>query len=175
MVDDPSPGRSRTLCRLATASCSWLVCSPPALPADTRAKRLADRILPRSGWPAGVYFGGVGGLLVVAPALSTRPGLAAIGLASLGGGAWCAVNFWRCRHAHCVVTGTGWLVLGALGLAGAGLGHSVVGGAERPVFLAVLALGVAFEAATYLNRGSYALTSTSPGHDDSVAVRPGSG
>lgn len=154
---DGSAG-SRRVRRLATGCCSWLVCCPPVLPADTRAKRLADRLLPRAGWPEVAYFAVVVALLGLAGRLPARPGLVVTGLACLGGGAWCAVNFWRCRHAHCLITGIGWLALGVAALTGAGLGHSLLGGADRPAFLGVLAAGVLFEAATYLTRGTYTLT-----------------
>lgn len=54
MLDQrPLRGRQAVSARLVTACCSWLVCSPPPLAADTPAKRLADRLLPRPGWLAG--------------------------------------------------------------------------------------------------------------------------
>ncbi|MGH3448569.1 MAG: hypothetical protein ACRDP4_13195 [Nocardioidaceae bacterium] len=159
MIDDHpyAQTRSDAMGRTVATCCSWLVCSPPTLPADTPAKRLADRVMPRSGWPSVVYFAAVLVLLGVAPLLPTRPELAVTALASIGGGAWCAINFWRCRHAHCVVTGAGWLALGSLSLVGAGVGHSVLAGAEQVVFYAVLVVGVIFEAGAYLSRGSVAL------------------
>jgi hypothetical protein len=170
MIDHgSSTARPARMGRLATGCCSWLVCSPPRLAADTRAKRFADRVLPRPGWPAAVYFAVAVALLALAPRLSTRWGLVVTAIACLGGGGWCAVNFWRCRHAHCLVTGAGWLALGGLAVAGVIVGHSVIGGTERLVFLAVLAAGVLFEAVTYQARGSYALTPPGP----SIGVRMG--
>jgi hypothetical protein len=53
-------------------------------------------------------------------------------------GAVCVLNFWRCRQAHCVVNDVGWLGLALVAFVGAGLGHSVIGGYEQPVFLGVL-------------------------------------
>lgn len=150
--------------RAATACCSWLVCTPPVLPADTRAKRLADRVLPRRGWPVVAYFAVVVVLLSVAGNLEARPGLVVTGLSCLGGGSWCVVNFWRCRQAHCMITGVGWSALGVLALAGAWLGHSLLDGADRPAFLAVLVAGIIFEAATYLTRGRYTLTPAAHDH-----------
>ena len=41
-------------------------CEPPTLPADTAAKRFADRLLPRGGWQQWLYFAGVIGLWVLA-------------------------------------------------------------------------------------------------------------
>jgi hypothetical protein len=79
--------------------------------------------LPRAGLPVVVYFAAVIGTLNVAP-LFSRPAaeLALEGTAALAAGGWCALNFWRCRHAHCLVTGVGWLGLSLLALVGAGLG-----------------------------------------------------
>ena len=99
-------------------------------------------------------FVAVVGLFILAPHLPTRAGLAADGLAALAGGAWCGLNFWRCRHAHCAVTGGGWLALSALAFGGAVLGHSLINGYEQPVFLAVLVASVIFEAGWSLRRGS---------------------
>jgi hypothetical protein len=102
-------------------------------------------------------FAAVIGLLILAPHLPMRADLAADGLAALAGSAWCGLNFWRCRHAHCAVTGAGWLALSALAFFGAGLGHSLIGGYEQPVFLAVLAAALAFEATWRWARGTSAV------------------
>jgi hypothetical protein len=128
--------------------------SPPDLPADTMLKRRADRLLPRTGVPALLYCAAVVGLLSLAPHLPERANLAADGLAALAGAAWCGLNFWRCRHAHCVVTSTGWAALSVLAFTEAVLGRSLIGGDEQPVFLAVLAAAVLFEAGWRLARGS---------------------
>lgn len=138
-----------------TALWGW---SPPDLPADTPLKRRIDRLLPRSGVSAVACFVAVVGLFILAPHLPTRAGLAADGLAALAGGAWCGLNFWRCRHAHCAVTGGGWLALSALAFGGAVLGHSLISGYEQPVFLAVLTAALAFEAAWRWVRGTSAVT-----------------
>jgi hypothetical protein len=73
---------------------------------------------------------------------------------------WCAVNFWRCRHAHCVITGAGWLALAAFSFLEAGLGRSVIHGDEGLVFLGVLGVGLAFEGAWYVARGTNAVSSS---------------
>ena len=132
--------------------------APPDLPADTPLKRRADRLLPRTGWPAVLYFAAIVGLLNLAPHLPGRANLAVDGLAALAAGAWCVLNFWRCRHAHCVVSSTGWLVLSVLAFTGAGLGRSLIGGDEQLVFLAVLAAAVAFEVGWRCARGTNAVT-----------------
>ncbi len=72
------------------------------------------------------------------------------------GGVWCGVNFWRCRHTRCAVTGAGWLVLSILAFTGAVLGHSVDRGDKQLVFLAVLAAGLIFKTAGWYARGSNA-------------------
>jgi hypothetical protein len=134
-----------------TALWGW---SPPDLPADTPLKRRIDRLLPRSGVSVVACFVAVVGLFILAPHLPTRAGLAADGLAALAGGAWCGLNFWRCRHAHCAVTSGGWLALSVLAFGGAVLGHSLISGYEQPVFLAVLAAALAFEAVWRWARGT---------------------
>ena len=131
--------------------------SPPDLPADTPLKRRADRLLPRSGVPTVACYAAVVGLLILAPRLPMAAALAADGLAALAAGAWCGLNFWRCRHAHCAVTSAGWLALSVLAFTGAALGHSLISGYEQPVFLAVLAAGLVFEAAWSWLRGSNAI------------------
>jgi hypothetical protein len=55
------------------------------------------------------------------------------------------------------LTGAGWLGLGVFAFVEAGLGHSVIDGYEQPVFLIVLAVGVAFELVWALWRGNNAV------------------
>jgi hypothetical protein len=133
--------------------------SPPDLPADSALKRAVDRALPRSGLGFTLYW-----LLVfaleysLAPHLAVRGRLGVEGGAALLAGAWCGLNFWRCRHAHCAVSGTGWLALGALGFAAAGIGRSLLGGYDQLVFIAVLAIALACEGLWYHARGTNAVT-----------------
>lgn len=128
------------------------------LAADNRAKRWTDRVLPRTGLPAVLYFLAVVALLNVGPRLAApRPGLALFGIASLAAGLWCSLNFWRCRHAHCLITGPGWTLVALLSFAGVAVGRSLVGHAEGPIFDAVLALGLAFELGWRQARGSHAV------------------
>ncbi len=119
--------------------------------------------MPRPGLPAVVYFAVVFALLNLARIIPARADLVAVGLAALAGGTWCGLNFWRCRHAHCAVTGVGWLALAVFTFVEAGLGHSLIGGNEPSVFLAVLGAGLAFECAWYLVRGTNAVTPSSEG------------
>ncbi|HEX6489503.1 MAG TPA: hypothetical protein VF137_11625 [Candidatus Dormibacteraeota bacterium] len=131
--------------------------SPPPLAADTPVKRLVDRWLPRTGFELIVFYAVIVLMLNFALHLPRRGELALDGTAALLAGAWCALNFWRCRHAHCVVTASGWLVLALLAFGEAGLGRSLIHGDEQLIFLAVLPVGVAFEFAWSRARGSNAI------------------
>ena len=116
--------------------------------------------MPSSGLPLVIFFTAVVVLLNIGGVLPRPLDLAAVGLASLGAGAWCSLNFWRCRHAHCLITGTGWLGLAGFAFVEAGLGRSLIHGYEAPVFLAILGAGLVFEAAWRATRGTNAMTST---------------
>lgn len=131
--------------------------SPPPLRADTALKRRVDLLLPRAGMAACLYLAAIVALLGMAAHLPLRPALMFDGVAALAGGGWCSLNFWRCRHAHCAVTGIGWIALSGLAFIEAGLGHSFIGGDEQLLFVAVLAAGLAFEAAGSRARGGNAL------------------
>jgi hypothetical protein len=152
-----SPGATPNCCG-PTALFGW---SPPPLPADTELKRRVDRLLPRSGVPFVLFFAAVVALLNVGAILPVRLDLVAVSVASLSAGGWCAVNFWRCRHAHCVITGTGWLALAGFTLFEAGLGRSLIHGDEGLVFLGVLAAGLVFEGVWSVARGTNAVSSQS--------------
>ena len=132
-------------CR-ARALCGW---SPPSLPADTVTKQRVDRI--RVGDLAA--FGTVAvvvGLLTLAAHLPPRASLVTVGVAGLVAGGWCSLNFWRCRHAHCLITGPGWLAFGVFACSEAAVGRSLVGGHEQSVFIAVLGTAIAFEIVWYV-------------------------
>jgi hypothetical protein len=144
--------------RLQRSLWGW---SPPPLPARTRWQDAVDRWLPRSGAECVLYFAVVAGLLSLAPHLPVRGDLALEASAFLAAGSWCALNFWRCRQVHCLLTGAGWLALGALTLGEVALGHSLAHGYEQLIFLAVLAAGVAFEAAWAFLTRTNALAGTS--------------
>jgi hypothetical protein len=136
------------------ALCGW---SPPSQPADTAAKRFIDGVLTRSGaWCAVVTAVVVA--FNVAAHLPTRGALALDGLAALLAGGMCGANFWRCRHAHCLITGAGWLPLSVVAFAGAVTGHSLVDGWEQTAFTGTLVLSLVFEIFWYLARGTNALT-----------------
>jgi hypothetical protein len=130
--------------------------SPLPLPADTALKGRVDRLLVGNA-PAFVMVAVVVGLLNVGPHLSIRAMLALDGLAALVGGTWCSLNFWRCRHAHCLVTGAGWLALSVFAFTESVLGHSVIAGYEQLVLLGVLAAALIFEYGWYLTQHANAI------------------
>jgi hypothetical protein len=127
----------------------------------TKAKRLVDRVLV-GAVPALVVLAVVVVLLNVAPHPPLRAALVLVGLAALAAGGWCSLNFWRCRHAQCLVMGPGWLGFGVFCFAEAGVGHSLIGGYEQPAFLGILALAVAFEAGWRSVKGTNAVTLARP-------------
>ncbi|TAN19865.1 MAG: hypothetical protein EPN30_11485 [Actinomycetota bacterium] len=132
--------------------------SPPDLPADSALKRNVDRALPRTGLGYIIYWAVVIGLeFGLAPHLPVRGRLSVEGVAALLAGAWCGLNFWRCRHAHCAVSGAGWSALGGLALVEAGMGHSLIGGYDQLVFIGVFVFALVFEGLWYRARGTNAL------------------
>jgi hypothetical protein len=137
------------------ALCGW---SPPSLPADTDLKQRVD-VIRLGNLAALAVVVAVVGLLNLAGHVSVRPALAADGLAGLVAGSWCLLNFWRCRHAHCLITGPGWIAFGLFALVEASFGHSLMAGYEQPVFLGVLAVAAIFEACWYAVRGTNAIVS----------------
>jgi hypothetical protein len=159
--NDVAPGGTPVHLSVGEAGCGgprglwgW---SPPRRPAETALERRVDRFFPRSGVRCLLFVLAIIALLSVAPHLPTRERLGADAVAFLAAGGWCALNFWRCRHAHCALSGAGWLALGVLALAEAGLGHSLIGGYEQPAFLGVLVIAVIFEGAWYLQHGTNAM------------------
>lgn len=149
--------------------------SAPVLPADTAIKRQVDHLLPRCGWPAVAYFAAVTGLLGLAQIIPAPAYLVADAAAFATGGTWCALNFWRCRQAHCLLTGAGWLLLALFAAAEAGLGHSLIHGDEQLVFLAILVIGVIFEASWYLLHRSNAMARCPPGGSHGLSGQPAIG
>ena len=131
--------------------------SPPPRPADTALQRLVDRLLPRTGLACALYFAAVIGLLNLARVLPAPSYLLVDGLAALAAGSWCGLNFWRCRHAHCLISGGDWLGLSGFVFIEAGLGRSLIGGNEQVVFLGVLVAALLFEGAFCLARGANAI------------------
>jgi hypothetical protein len=137
------------------ALCGW---SPPDHAADTPLKRSLDRLVPRTGIGVCLFFAAVAGLLLLAPLFTRRLELGIEGVAALLAGAWCAINLWRCGHAHCVVTSSGWLVLALFTFYEAAIGRSLIAGDEELVFVLILGAGVVFEWAWTAARGTNAVT-----------------
>ena len=136
-----------------------LVCPPPRLPANTPGKRLADRLLP-TGAGQWIFFATVAAGISVAPVLPTRAGLALGAVVTFAASAWCLINFWRCREAHCVVNGYGWAALGVLEIVELALGRSVIMGDEGLAFVAVLVVALVFECGWRARSGTNALVRT---------------
>jgi len=133
--------------------------SPPRVDPDGHLERLADRLLP-TGVGQWIFFGAVVAAVSLAPNLPRRWALALAAVATLAASAWCLVNFWRCREAHCILSGSGWALLGALGLVETGVGHSLVGDYGGALFFAVLVLAYSFEFVWRARYGTNALTRT---------------
>jgi hypothetical protein len=142
----------------STASRLPLVCPPPPLTADTRGKQIADRVLPK-GIAQCIYFAIVAAGVAVAPTLPLRPGLGLALAATVAASSWCLVNFWRCREAHCVVSGVGWAALAALEVIELSLGRSFLFGSEGLFFVAILIVALGFEGLWRSRHGSSALIS----------------
>ena len=144
------PSRSRSI---------PLACPPPRLPADTRGKRLADRVLP-TGAGQWIFFAAVAVGISAAPHLPTRGGLVLDVVVTFAASGWCLVNVWRFREAHCVVNGYGWAALGLLEVVELALGRSVIRGDEGLIFVAILAVALCFECVWQGRSGTNALTRT---------------
>lgn len=153
-IGDPRNTRGTDAACGARALCGW---SPRSLPADSTLKRRVDRIRLGNIAAVGIVVAVVA-LLNIAAHLSAQPALALDGLAGLAAGGWCTLNYWRCRHAHCLITGPGWLAFGAFALVEAGLGRSIIDGYEQPIFMGILAVAVVFEVSWYLARRTNAIT-----------------
>src|SRR5207244_2253001 len=139
--------------------------APPPLPADTAARRRIDRLLPRPGIPAAVYFAALIVLLGLAPHLPRRAELAADGLAFVAAGGWCGLHLWRRPPAPCMVNASGWPGVSPVALAEAGLGRSLIHGDEQLVFLGVLVAALGFEGLWYLAKGTNVISRTTRGTD----------
>lgn len=149
-VPGPAPtGRPvRVCCRV----------KPASLPADTAGRRVADAAV-RLGDVGGGWLlvGVIVGLFVLSAFLPVRGALALDVAAFALGAGYCLLNFWRCREAHCVVTGVGWAALALFTAVELVRGASVVGGLEQLVFLGILVVAFGFEAAWRARTGTNAL------------------
>lgn len=136
-----------------------ILCSPPRLKADTDAKRVIDRILPTGAWRC-AFFIAIAVGISAAGQLPTTPGLALGAATTLVASGYCLLNFWRCREAHCIISGTGWAALGLFEAAEIAAGHSLIHRNEGAAFVAILVIAVAFETFWRRRHGTNALRTT---------------
>jgi hypothetical protein len=131
---------------------------PPRLPGASRWHRSADRFL--SGVQSICKMGLLAvvlGAFFVASLLPDRIGVWIAVVLYLAVGLYCSVNFWRCREAHCVITGAGFTLLG-LGLLAEALGvHTPIGEYNGQILLGVLVVALAFEAVVRARNGTNAV------------------
>jgi hypothetical protein len=85
----------------------------------------------------------------------------------------CSANFWRCRHAHCLITGGGWLALSAVAFAGVAAGHSLIIGWEQTAFLVILAIALTFEVSWFIARRTNAMAPQTSTTSRWIASRTG--
>ncbi len=138
-------------------TCVGGTCAPEALPARNGFERLLDAY---TGMAApilrGCYSLFFAGAVFLASLLSGAPaGLWLSTVYFLAFAAYCLANFARCREAHCVVTGSGWALVGAASLVGALLGWPSLGEVWI-AFVVVAVLGHGFEGAWRAARGTNA-------------------
>lgn len=133
-------------------------CDLPTPPPTTVGQRLADRYRDLAGpvfrMPIGVLV--AIGVAVAAGWLPVRAGMALDALFLLAIGVYCAANFWRCREAHCVITGTGWTAAGLAAMLAA-VGGYAWNDALWIWFLIVWVVGLTFEFAVRRRTGSNVL------------------
>ena len=134
-------------------------CSPPASPARTIFEHAVDRyVAVANPFLRGcLVFLVVGAVAVASVRLGPEAGLTLVAAYLIIHATHCLANFLRCREAHCIVTGTGWLVLAGVAAGGA-LTQQDVRSAVWDAFLAVTIAGFGFEFVWKAIRGSSALT-----------------
>ncbi|HEY7279103.1 MAG TPA: hypothetical protein VH594_24260 [Trebonia sp.] len=144
-LNGPAASGWTTVGSVPRSSRGW---SLPLRAAESRLKRAADGLRSRSGRPLAARYAMVIALIALAAPLPVRGTLIVAALAAAAAGGWCAVNFWRCGHAHYAATGGGWLALALFSVseaAEAADDRSVIDGHEGIVLLAILALAVTLE------------------------------
>jgi hypothetical protein len=123
------------------------------------AGRIAARYVSVTGpvlrGPAGVAVAVAS--FAVAGAVGGRAGLAVASGYVAVVGAYCLLNFLRCRETHCAVTGPGFLLAAVLGFTAALMPGPVLSwyrtSTEAAVFLVILAAGYALEHAVAARTG----------------------
>jgi hypothetical protein len=133
-------------------------CAPPANPAHTTVERALDRYVALTApfLQGCLVFVVVGAVAFASFQLGPIAGLALIAGYLSVHGTYCLANFFRCREAHCIVTGVGWSVLALVAVGGV-LAERDIRRAVWDAFLAVTIVGFAFEFVWTAVRGSNAL------------------
>jgi hypothetical protein len=100
-------------------------------------------------------------VFLVAAGIGGRPGVAVAAVWLVVSGTYCLANFFCCREAHCVVTGSGWTAFGLLTLVIALIPGGWLGWLHVEVvvltYLAVLGAGYGFEGVVASRTGRAAL------------------
>lgn len=138
-------------------TCVGGTCAPEASPARNGFERMLDAYI---GMTAPILRGCysvlfAGAVFVASLLLGAPASLSLCAVYFLAFAAYCLANFARCREAHCVVTGSGWALVGAASLVGALLGRPSLGEVWI-AFVAVAVLGHGFEGAWRAARGTNA-------------------
>jgi len=139
-------------------TCVGGTCAPPTAPPGNRFERALDIYTSVTApYLRGCYvFLTVAVVWFVSRALGLSVGLLVEGAFFLIFGTYCLANFARCREAHCIVTGLGWLALAIVSL-GAVLAGRDIRGAAWTAFLVIAVAGHGFEWRWKARHGSNAL------------------
>jgi len=79
-------------------------------------------------------------------------------MTTLAASTYCLLNFWRCREAHCMVSGAGWALLARFEFVEPALGRSLIDRVEGLAFLIVLAVAICFEGLWRARYGTNSVT-----------------
>ncbi len=139
-------------------TCVGGTCVPPAAPPRNALERALDTYtnLTAPILRGCCLFPVLAAVVVGSSRLGTPGGLWLAAAYFLVFGGYCVANFARCREAHCVVTGWGWLALGMAGVWSA-VGNRAILGILWDAFAVIAIVGFAFEAAWTALRGTHAL------------------
>lgn len=133
-------------------------CALPARPAHNRLERILDRYVALTApfLRGCIVFFVVGAVEAASFRLGSTAGLVLMVAYLTLHSTYCLSNFFRCREVHCIVTGSGWLMLAVIAGSGALAGQDL----RKTVwdaFLAVAIAGFALEFVWTAVRGSAAL------------------
>ena len=139
-------------------TCVGGTCAPAAAPPTNALERALDTYtnLTAPLLRGCFLFPILAAVVLVSFRLGTPGGLWLAAAYFLVFGGYCLANFARCREAHCVVTGWGWLALAVIG-AWSAIDDRAILGVLWNAFAVVAIIGFAFEAAWTRLRGTHAL------------------